>query len=312
MMLDTVNFSLTQAEVEGVDFLAEVTPYLDRVAEHNYDGNIVITGSLENYTVSITPFQVKVKDGSLCKWYMGDNFKSMGRRDIQHAIEKLSDELHLPMQQASVKRLDVAENIITRHPVSVYLSHLGVLSYANRLEEPNSLYYIKRDSTLCFYDKIREQRDKKMPIPELFSKSNVLRYEQRYTKRLGATFKVKRVTGAMLYDEVFYINLLKRWSNSYRAISKVNDVSLNFNAIKTKQQFYRMALLALIGNVGGEVEMMNQIAKAQRCGNLTTKQAYDLRLAVKDACKIREGFTVKSDIITELDKKIAGAVRYYR
>lgn len=312
MMLDTVNFSLTQAEVEGVDFLAEVTPYLDRVAEHNYNGNIVVTGSLDNYSVSITPYQVRVKDGSLCKWYMGDNFKSMERRDIQHAIEKLSDELHLPMERASVKRLDVADNIITRHPVSVYLSHLGVLPYANRLVEPNSLYYTRNDITLCFYDKIKEQRSKGMPIPELFSKSNVLRYEQRYMRRLGATFKVERVTGAMLYDDVFYINLLKRWRDAYRAISKVNDVSLNFNAIKTKQQLFRMALLAWIGDVGGEIEMLNQIAENQKKGILTSKQARDLRQAVKDSCTIREGYTVKSDLITELDRKIAEAVRYYR
>lgn len=311
-MLDTVNFSLTQAEVEGVDFLAEVSPYLDRVAEHNYDGTIVVTGSLGNYSVSMTPWQVRVKDGSLCKWYMGDNFKSMGRRDVQHAIEKLSDELHLPMEKASITRLDVAENIITRHPVSVYLNHLGVLPYAHRLVEPDSLNYKKRDERLCFYDKIKEQRSKGVEIPELFSKSHVLKYEHRYTGRLGTTFKVERVTGAMLYDEVFYMNLLKRWRDSCRAISKINDVAFNFNAVKTKQQLYRMALLALIGDVGGEIEMMNQIAEAKRCGNLSPKQAHDLKLAVKDACQLREGFTVKSDIITELDKKIAEAVRYYR
>ena len=311
-MLDTVNFCLTQAEVEGADFLAEITPYLDRVAEHNYEGNYTVTGSLGNYSVSITPFQVNVKNGSLCKWYLGDNFKRMGRRDIQHAIEKLSDELHLPMSRAKINRLDVAENIITRHPVSVYLSHMGVLPYANRLVEPNSLYYTRRDSTLCFYDKVREQHDKKMPIPELFSSSNVLRYEQRYMRRLGTTFKVERVTGAMLYDEAFYINLLKRWRDSYRAISKINDVDFNFNVVKTKQQLYRMGVLALIGDMGGEIEMMNQIAEAQRCGYLSTKQAYDLKQAVKESCAIREGFTVKSDVITELDKKIAEAIRYYR
>ena len=38
-MLDTVNFSLPQAGVEGVDFLAEVTPYLDRVADHKRQYN---------------------------------------------------------------------------------------------------------------------------------------------------------------------------------------------------------------------------------------------------------------------------------
>lgn len=110
-----------------------------------------------------------------------------------------------------------------------------------------------------------------MLIPELFSSSSVLRYEQRYMRRLGTTFKVERVTGAMLYDEVFYISLLKRWRDSYRAISKINDVAPNFNAVKTKQQLYRMALLAWIGDVAGEIEMLNHIAEAQRCGNLTTK-----------------------------------------
>ena len=312
MMLDTVNFRLTQAEDEGVDFFAEVTPYLDRIAEHNYEGNYTVTGSLGNYSVSITPYQVRVKDGSLCKWYMGDNFKSMERRDIQQAIEKLPDELHLPMERASITRLDVAENIITRHPVSVYLNHLGVLPYAHRLVEPDSLNYKKRDERLCFYDKIKEQRSKGVEIPELFSQSNVLRYEHRYTGRLGATFKVERVTGAMLYDEVFYISLLKRWRDAYRAISKINDAVLDFNTIKTKQQLYRMALLAWIGDVGGEIEMLNQITENQKCGKLTSKQAYDLKQAVKDSCTIREGFTVKSDLITELDRKIAEAVRYYR
>lgn len=311
-MLDTVNFSLTQAEAMGIDFLAEVTPFLERVAEHNYEGNIVVTGSLGNYTVSVNQWRVNVRDGSLCKWYHGDNFQSMGRNDIQNAIERMSDELHLPMEQAIVKRLDVAENIVTCHPVTVYLEHLGILTYANRLVQPNSLYYRRRNETLCFYDKIREQRDKNMPIPDTFRNSNVLRYEHRYMKRLGAIFKVEKVTGAMLYDEVFYMNLLKRWRDAYRAISKINDAVLDFNTIKTKQQLYKMALLVWIGNVGGEIEMLNQIAENQKCGKLTSKQAHDLRQAVKESCNIRQGLTVKSDLITELDKKIAEAVKYYR
>lgn len=36
---------------------------------------------------------------------------------------------------------------------------------------------------------------------------------------------------------------------------------------------------AWTGDVGGEVEMLSQITETQKCGNLTTKQAYDFRLA---------------------------------
>ena len=191
-MLDTVNFRLTQAEVEGVDFLCEIPPHLnpEGVAFHDYRGEQIVTGTLHGLKVSVSSYQLRVGNGSLCKYLLGDNFQSMGRGDVQQAVEKLSDELHLPMGRAIVTRLDVAENIITRHPTPVYLNHLGVLTYANRLLQPDSLYYTKRDETLCFYDKLREQRAKGEPIPDLYTGQNVLRYEQRYMRRLGATFKV--------------------------------------------------------------------------------------------------------------------------
>lgn len=62
-MLDTVNFKLTQAEVEGVDFLDEITPNLnpEGVAFHDYNGQRVITGKTGNLSVSISPYQVRVK-----------------------------------------------------------------------------------------------------------------------------------------------------------------------------------------------------------------------------------------------------------
>lgn len=313
-MLDTVNFKLTQAEVEGVDFLCETLPHLNPggLAFHDYNGEQIVTGTLDGLKVSVSRYQIRVGNGSLCKYLLGDNFQSMGRGDVQRAVEKLSDELHIPMARAIVTRLDVAENIITRHPTPVYLNHLGVLTYANRLLQPNSLYYKKRDETLCFYDKIKEQRANGETIPDLYKGQNVLRYEQRYMKRLGAHFKVEAVTGALLYDESFYIDLLNRWRDTYRAIRKINDVTLNFTAMKTKRELQLMGVLALVKQTGGEIEMLAQIAEAQKRGDLTAKQAFDLRTAVKNACKVREGLTVPNDAITELDKKIADAVRFYR
>lgn len=80
----------------------------------------------------------------------------------------------------------------------------------------------------------------------------------------------------------------------------------------SKQQLYKMGILSMVERVGGEVEMIAQINEAQKRGDLTAKQAFDLRQAVKDACKAREGLTEPSEAITELDKKIAEAIRYYR
>lgn len=313
-MYDTINFKLSSADVPNVDFLQETPCFLNdaTLAFHNFNGEQVVTGSVGNLKVSINRYQIKVKDGSLCKWYLGDNFKTMGRGDTQRAIEQLSDTLHLPMDKATITRIDIAQNFIVKHPPTVYLNHLGVLRYAKRLQEPDGLYYTRSTERLCFYDKIKEQRASGEAIPELYKDRNVLRYEQRYTKRLSCQLNVEAVTGALLYDEAFYMALIKRWRDTYNGINKVNDITLNFQAMTSKRQLYKMGVLSMVERVGGEVEMINQINEAQKRGDLTSKQAFDLRKEVKEACKVKEGLTVESEAIAELDKKIIEAVRFYR
>ena len=312
-MFDSVNFRITQAEVSGVDFLSETPCYLDDVAEHQFSSGLVaVTGKAGGLKVSLNRFQVKVCDGSLCKWYLGNNYKAMGRRDTQRAIEMLSDTLHLPMGKATVYRLDIAQNFICKHPPEVYINHLGVLKYATRLLNDGSVYYQRAGNVLCFYDKNREQKSKRETVPELYEGRNVLRYEQRYTQHLARQLNVPEVTGALLYDEAFYMGLLNRWCDTYRDIQKINDITLNFQAMKTKQELYKMGVLSLIEQAGGQLEILEQISEAQKRGDLTKKQAYDLRQAVNDACKIREGLTMPNEAIQELDKKISQAVRFYR
>ena len=295
-----------------MDFLAEIPCFLENVGEHYYDNGAGITGSLNGLKISLSKYRMTIKDGSMCKWYLGDNFQTLGRGDTQRAIEKLSDTLHLPMSKATVTRLDIAQNFITMCLPEVYFNHLGLLKYATRLQMPNGIYYDQAGGQLCFYDKIREQKKHGEPIPELYKGRNVLRYEQRYTNRIASQFKVSEVTGAMLYDEAFYIGLLNRWKEAYMAIQKINDVSLNFQAMRTKQQLYKMGVLSLIEQAGGQLQMIEQINEAQKRGELSKKQAFDLRQAINEACKIRDGLTVPNEAILELDKKVSEAVKYYR
>lgn len=311
-MFDSVNFKLTRSDYDRADFLSEVPCYITDVSEHHFQNGVVLTGSLGNLKVSCNEYQIKVKDGSLCKWYLGDNLQTMGRKDTERAVEKLSDLLHLPMDKAQVTRIDVSQNFIMKHPPSVYLNHLGVLKGATRLEEPNTLYYRKQGYGLCFYDKAREQKAKKEPLPELYENRNVLRYEQRYTGRLAKHLGVPEVRASMLYDEAFYIDLLNRWRDDYKAIQKINDIQLNFEYMRNKKDLNRMGVLSLVESVGGLNAMMNQIAEAQQQGKLNRKQAFDLRQSIKDACTIKDGLVVENEAIAELSKKIVEAVRFYR
>ncbi len=311
-MYDSVNFRLLQSEADGVNLLEEIPCYLDNVGEHNYNGDVMITGSLNGLKISLNRYQMKVKDGSLCKWYLGNNFQTMGRGDTKRAIEALSEALHLDMNKAAVSSLDIAQNMIMKHPPEVYLNHLGQLRYATRLQEPSGLYYKQANGRLCFYDKNREQKSHKEPIPELYQDRNVLRFEQRYSQRIAAQLKIGEVTGALLYDEAFYINLLNRWKESYKAIQKINDIQLNFGVMKTKRELYLMGVLSLVEKAGGQTQMITQINEAQKMGTLAKKQALDLRKAVNKACKVKDGVMIESEAISELDKKVLEAIKFYR
>ncbi len=311
-MYDTVFLRLIQDNTRRVDFLTELPCILEDVGEHNYSGFPFITGSLNGLKVTASRYQLKIKDGSLCKFYMGNNFQTMGRCDTQKAIEKLSDTLHLPMGKAKVTRMDIAQNFILKHPPDVYFNHLGALRYANRLQEPTGLYYCLNGGRLCFYDKNQEQKSHREEIPDLYKGRNVLRYERRYTQRIASKFGVKEVTGALLSNEVFYVEVVKRWKADYQAIQKINDVTINFQAMKTKQQLYKMGVLSLIEKAGGQLEMISHINEAQKRGEISKKQAYDLRIAVNEACQINGEITAPNEAIHELDKKIIEAARFYR
>ena len=78
-MYDTINFKLSSADVPNVDFIEEIPCYLDEasIGFHNFNGERVITGNIRGLKVSINQYQVKVRDGSLCKWYLGNNYRTM-------------------------------------------------------------------------------------------------------------------------------------------------------------------------------------------------------------------------------------------
>lgn len=324
-MIDNVDFKLKNTDATRTDFLSETPKYLDMVTgEHYFKGERVVSGILGNGTndnyfkVTVSSSGVNIKNGSLCKYYLGDNFKTLGRAETKKAIEQLSDTLHLPIEKAIITRLDVAQNFIVQNQIQAYYNHLGELKHSTRQGVGNgngiieTLYYYLSRGVLVFYDKIKEQKNKLQPIPELYQNRYVLRYEQRHKNRLAQSFNVECVTAKMLYDEFFYTQMIDLWKINYFNIKKLNDITLNFEAMKGKMGLYNMGVLALVEMQGGELNMINQIKEAQQTGKLSKKQAYDMRLAVITACKTKDGITAQNDAILELDKKVNEAAKFYR
>ena len=310
-MYDNIDMKLGIEEAGGVDLLHDLPGRLTRSNKTTFEnGDVSISGYLGSLKVRVSEQSIKIKDSSICKWYLGDNFQGLSRGDTRHAIENLSDLLCLPMDRATVTRIDVAVNLIMKYEKSVYFDHLGTLKYFNRLPHPNGLYYSNTLKTLLFYEKVHEQTDKGQPIPEMYRGRDVLRYEQRYKKRLLQCFNLPKLTASTLYDPVFYVNLVNRWMSDYERIKKINDIQIDYTMIKTKKDQARQALLFYVKERGGELTVINEIREAYKRGDLKKKQAYDLRQQVEEACKC-DFMTSRSEVIEELDKKVKEAARFY-
>ena len=313
-MVDTINLRLCNDNYEN-SYLTFARNTLERVKITEYEnGCISVAGKIGNLNVFITKYSIEINGGSLCKWYLGDNLQTLYRRDIKNAIEKLSDTLHLNIGNADITRLDIAQNILLNYPIRLYLKYFGLYAHKLPLTQNLGIYYEHGNETLCFYDKIEEMKRSGAIIPTIFTNENIMRYEQRYFGRIPQTFELPNFTADMLYKEKYYIKVLDKWRAAYEAIDKIKDIgsiNINFENMKTKKDLYKIAVAALIKNLGGKNEVINQINIAAKNEQLTRKQKFDLLEVIEDCANSSE-ITFVADFTTELDKKIAEAISYYR
>ena len=309
-MYDNLDLTIYKDDCPNTDFIKSVPQYLSNVYNHgvNQFGEYV-TGYLDSLKVSISDNRVKIYDSSICKYYLGDNFKTLSKGDTKRAIEKISDSLQLPFHLANVTRIDFAQNLIMQHNEKVYYPYLGEAQYYNRLEQNNGLYYNNQKRQLLFYGKEYEQKIKRQPIPELYKNRNVLRFEMRLKKQLRNQLKQPKITAGLLSDEVFYSNLVKKWKDEYLAIQKINSKLINMKPTGSKKEFIEnLALLTVLEM--GQPQILIKVREWQESGQISKKQAYDIRASIKLLSKIPVN-EKSNDLINEMDRKIKEAARYY-
>lgn len=310
--MDTISIRLGIEQAGNIDLLASIPAYLQDVSEHLFEsGKVAITGRLKNLKVSVTDNAVSVKDGSLTKWYVGDNLKMLSRGDIQKAFEKISDTLHLPMQKADVKRVDFGKNLMLNHPAPAYLPYLGSNGRYTRLEQKTALNYKITGRELCMYDKIAEMKSRGDYPPPLYNGRHVIRFEKRYLQNIAKYFNRESVTVQTLYDENFYMGLINDWYKDYLSIQKQKTFKIDMSMITTKEQMKMLGVLALVEKQGGKLEAFENIKERQTKKELTKKQAHDLKELIEQSLKMKLQ-TKESDLIIELNNKMKDAVKYFR
>lgn len=299
-MIDTIKYNFINYNPE-INLLNEIPNYFEVTGEHNYSNETVVTGNLDNLKISVRKNSVKVEN-SLCKWYLGDNFQTLTHNEIKLANEKLSDTLHIDIQQANVSRLDIADNYTMQHAPKIYCDYLSKLSRYKRLEQPDGLYYKTKNKELAFYDKIKEQKTKGYTIPQQFEGSNLLRYEMRFLHNLRKELKEPAVTAGILSNNKFYCKLLQSYSDMYLRIEKEKEINLNIGRIKGVKGMSNAGIALLIDNFG-ETKLLNQIKTDFSKGAITEKEKRGMLEKIYHL-KSNGNLLIESELTKELNSKI--------
>jgi len=307
-MFDSVNFWLDRVNIsEGKPF--EVLPYLSEITERQNKNGYSCTGKVLDYTVNVFDSGISLK-GSLCKSFFNDNLQTLTRQATIQAIEKINDYLHTDISKAKVTRLDVSTVIPTKRQPADYYSYLGNKPYFERLQSTkDTLYYNNYQRQIVFYDKSKEATAKNAEIPAIWQNSNLFRYELRYSKGINRQLN-SDVTASILYDKVFYYNVIQNWYREFKTIQKLKNQCFMIDDITTLKVAKEALFAHLLQKEGqGIIDEFLSELKAQK--KFSSRSDYTkLKTDLNKMLVSKNGN--KSDLITELETAIFNISKYAR
>jgi hypothetical protein len=309
-MYDSVSLWHEQDRAASLPCLARLENMRSYVNEH---GEETRSGVVRGLTVNVKERGVFVK-GSLSTFAFGNNLERLTRRRTQDALEELSTVLSLPMNAARVYRFDIGSSFIVKHPPREYLEQLETKRRCKRSEYANlSTLHFSTNNYLCaLYDKAKEMKKKREPLPSIFENRHVLRYEVQFKKRLGEHFGVKCLTAGKLHNEAFYSKVLKQWKDHYFSITRRQrlQVCSNVELHSTKDLQAYLCAMALQDRET-EAALINRLRSDKEAGVTNERTFYRLKAALKD---YRASTTLcePNDRLEELDRLVRREVQYYR
>lgn len=220
-MIDKIKLSLPRCRD-----MPDISGYLDNGNESSNvkTGEVSVFGNVENIKV-MQYFGGYSIQGSLPKFLYGNNVCQLTRKEVGQAIEKLSDRLHLPLNDARVTGIEVGANICLTKQHTAYTRLLGDMPRMQRVSMADSLYYKGSGKVhprqYYFYDKVAEVRKSGGTMPQGLEAANMMRYEMRLNGRLPFQLSIPEFKGSTLQDREVYQELINRWLNGYLSINKL-------------------------------------------------------------------------------------------
>ncbi|MCH7402895.1 phage/plasmid replication protein [Belliella kenyensis] len=270
-------------------------------------GELKVRGKLKNLNVLLTSTGISIK-GSLPKFYQGNNLKELSIREIKSAINKIEDDLSVPISKAKLTRIDIGFNFSMKYEPKFYFDGLGEKSQMFRgLVNSTSLYYKNSLKTMNFYDKNKEFY-KTTRFPEWFKiEKNLLRYELRIKRKLGNVFENREVLVSDLFDERFCKKIITLWAKYYFQIKKNNLVEFKPELISAIKDY--VDYLTFIGIFEIREKIPRDIQLLKSISAFHSIEYYSRLLAKINLIGSNEKISHESELNKELDLKIKGILR---
>lgn len=220
-MIDNIKLSLPRCRD-----MPDISGYLDNGNENcsMKTGEVSVYGNVENIKVT-QYFGGYSIQGSLPKFLYGNNVCQLTRKEVGLAIEKLSDRLHLPLDDADITKIEVGANICLAKQHTAYTRLFGDMPRMQRVSMADSLYYKGSGKVhprqYYFYDKVAEVKKSGGTMPQGLEAANMMRYEMRLNGRLPFQLSIPEFKGSTLQDRKVYQELINRWLNGYLSINKL-------------------------------------------------------------------------------------------
>ena len=306
LWLPSENAGVKLLSAQIVCKLSGVTQSIQENGIESYSGSL---GS--NLRVRILEHGLSL-NGSISKYFLSNNIECLSRAATEQAIEKLSDELGLPMKDAKLKKLDYAVNLVMKQKPQAYLPLLGESRYYKRTIFDSTLYYLNSQRKLRIYDKSKESKKILLRLPASLQDANLLRFELALQRKLSSQFNASELTASSLYQESFYISVIDRLLHEYKAIRKNRTINLNFDAMKSPKDFWIQANADWIQRIGGEAAALSIVERMKGQEAFSKPEYYSrLKKEIREAAA-HSAASEDSPLIKELDEKMNRVKSYYR
>jgi len=312
-MVDTVQMRLqrsrlTKNQIEkliGVLTNIKVNNRHQQIGDTEYNKSY-IEGNYKGFNFKIGSKTVTA-NGSLVKYFYGNNVQCLPFSEIGTAIKQLSKATGLPWLKADLQRVDIAECVIVNHNVQHYFAYLDdTPGYSRNMDVTklsHGVRFLKDNIKLCFYDKTVEA----VRVPGFiknFSTNRVIRIEARIMKNVRRTLynKTKKFGVVNLLSHTYHKRLAEFWQEHYAAIIKRRIIYEHGEVLRKKNaDEYLMALAMRL--IGGLSQWFCILDTMTSNNHWTTKAKSDAKKDYRRKYS-SEIVTLPNAYIKELDDKV--------